>query len=572
MDRGTKILRGTMALVFGAGVYLLFALACKYHIHFQEQNQMFLFSWEYFREVAAVPGGFADWVGRFLTQFFYYAYAGAALIALVAVAVQYLTCRAAGGRCGLLYALSFLPAAACALYMLDENALMGAPVAVLLSLSAVVLLGLVRNFRLRIVLWLVLVPVLYFLLGPLSAIFLLCGLRWAFDVHSPVCAILAVALFFALPLLLQFELQYPLQRLLTGIHYHRYHHAVPVMPWAAVVFAVGVYWCGMAKRCPSGLSHLVVFALVLAAAGLYAGKSYDGSKEEAMKYDFMVRFNMWNRIISTAQVKSPSMPMTVTSLNIALAKNGLLPDMQFDFFQNGPDGLFPKFTRDFLSPLPTAELYYHLGMINTAQRFTFEAQEAIPDFQKSARCYKRLAQTNIINGDYEVARRYLLKLQQTLFYRDWALEAEKLLWNEPAIDSHPEYGSLRKLRYHDHDFLFSDSETDSMLGLLYTENRENTMAFDCMLSWLLLSKNLPRFAECLSLKAYSKLPTAYQEALLILHLNGGGNFDNAPLYISQDVRMLLSNLLAARNQKVPESAIEARFGKTYSYYYLYRYQ
>ena len=56
-------------------------------------------------------------------------------------------------------------------------------------------------------------------------------------------------------------------------------------------------------------------------------------------------------------------------------------------------------------------------MITVAQRTVFEAQEAILDFQKSGRCYQRLAQTYLILGNYEVARKYLIALQKTLFYR-----------------------------------------------------------------------------------------------------------------------------------------------------------
>ncbi len=64
-------------------------------------------------------------------------------------------------------------------------------------------------------------------------------------------------------------------------------------------------------------------------------------------------------------------------------KDGQMGDRMFEFYQNGTEGLLPEFQRDFTSPLPTSEAYYHLGMVNTAQRFTFEAMEAIPNFNKS---------------------------------------------------------------------------------------------------------------------------------------------------------------------------------------------
>ena len=125
-------------------------------------------------------------------------------------------------------------------------------------------------------------------------------------------------------------------------------------------------------------------------------------------------------------------------------------------------------------------------MINVAQRTVFEAQEAILDFQKSGRCYKRLAQTNLINGSYEVARKYLMALQKTLFYRKWANETLALLENEKAIANHPEYGRLRQMAYKE-DFYFSDHVTPEMLESLYFSNIDNGMAYQYLIAYYLLT-------------------------------------------------------------------------------------
>ena len=53
------------------------------------------------------------------------------------------------------------------------------------------------------------------------------------------------------------------------------------------------------------------------------------------------------------------------------------------------------------------------------------------------------------------------------------------LYNENKINSHPEWGRLRQLRYTD-DFLFSDKEIEVMLGLLVEHNYKNKMAFEYM--------------------------------------------------------------------------------------------
>ena len=57
----------------------------------------------------------------------------------------------------------------------------------------------------------------------------------------------------------------------------------------------------------------------------------------------------------------------------------------------------------------------------------FEAMEAIPDYKKSGRAYMRLAETNLINGQYAVAAKYLRALQHTLFYKKWATNAMSYL-------------------------------------------------------------------------------------------------------------------------------------------------
>ena len=135
-------------------------------------------------------------------------------------------------------------------------------------------------------------------------------------------------------------------------------------------------------------------------------------------------------------------------------------------------------------------------MIEVAQRTDIEAQEAILDFQKSGRCYKRLAQTNLINGSYEVARKYLTALQNTLFYRDWANETLPLLGDEEAIAKHPEYGRLRQIAYKE-DFYFSDHVTPEMLESLYNSNTDNSLAYQYLVAYYILTNDRERYNKLL---------------------------------------------------------------------------
>ena len=152
----------------------------------------------------------------------------------------------------------------------------------------------------------------------------------------------------------------------------------------------------------------------------------------------------------------------------------------------------PKIERNFATSQLTGEIYFNLGLVNTAQRFAFEAMEAIPNYNKSARVVKRLAETNLINGQYEVARKYLQMLEKTIFYRPWAQRTLNLLGDEKAIEAHPLYGKLRQYRLQE-DFLFSDRELDKICGLLFVHNQQNQMAAQYLLMMPLLDRDMSRF-------------------------------------------------------------------------------
>ena len=569
-----------MTVLTGIAVYCFFALKYPYHLHFQEQYQLFESTWDYFCTVTAVPGGLADWLGRFLTQFCYYAPAGAVILALLACSVQLLTWAVCRRRSLAVYALTFLPAAALTAFYGNESALLGGAVAILLSLGCAALCTRIKGDLLRGIAEVLLIPFLYLACGPLAVVFVLVslidgfarqGLRfWPFAAAFFAVAILC-------PLVAARIFPYPLSRLALGVHYFRYHNLLPGMLWLSALCAVLVacYASLPGKERPAGRQFITGTALFAAVAALGTGlvlKSADWDKEEWMRYDFMVRMEMWNRIMMQADRKNPDNPTTVSCLNLALAKSGRMGDHQFDYFQNGPDGLLPDFIRAFTGPVSTGEIYWHLGMVNTAQRFAFEAQEAIPDFQKSARCYKRLAQTNLVNGDWEVAAKYLSTLHNTLFYRKWADETLALMDSGQLFEKRPELARAKQLRLKEHDFLFSDTEMDSMLGLLAVENPDNELALSYLLSWCLLRKDLDRFAEVVTLLQKPQLPKSCQEALLLRWVLTHADFVGLPAYLSPAHAQRMSQFIADARAETPEETMRQKYGDTYWFYYYYRYR
>ena len=446
--------RYLISSLFCVAVVLFFGLAYPHHLHYQEQFQLFLFDSNYVWDIVKQPGGVADLLGRFCTQFFLYAWVGAVIIGILLSAIQLLVSRFVGG--GWFYGLSYVPSFLLWLFLLDEHALLGGVWAVLLTLLAVWGLSKLPKGRVRYIAVIVVLPILYWMVGS----------YW------------------------------------SGSHYYRYPRVFPTLLYVAWLLALAIplfaYVCRKWLKDSKGLViPLCSFALVAVVMGAVVWKNASFKAEKVMQYDFMASHQQWNRIIETANKEKPNNQIGVTVQNLALAMRGVLLDQMQNYNQNGIAGLLPDVQSDATSPMPTAEAFYQLGMINVAQRTVFEAQEAILDFQKSGRCYKRLAQTNLINGNYEVARKYLMALQKTLFYREWANETLSLLGDEVAIAKHPEYGRLRKWAYKD-NFFFSDHVTPEMLESLYSGCTDNSMAYQYLMAYYMLTGDRQRYNNFIS--------------------------------------------------------------------------
>lgn len=575
MTRKQTIISSVLSAIAVLTAFAFFNFIYPYHIHYQEQMQMFRFGGDYFRESIAVPGGLGDWLGGFLVQFFYYAPLGALILALLLGLVQLLTWKNMEEGSFAAYPLSLLPSVAMFLFLCDENALVTSPIAIIASLTLTFALMKVKRTGLRSIITIFLMPVMYFLFGSVSilvpAVVAVRSLlrkedRKTLLAFASAASVMAVVI----PLTAREFSPYPLNRLVFGIHYHRYHNAIPLLVWISVLLVPSAMHIAAAFR-----KDRMIFAslalFIIPAAGL-APIFTDMDKERLFGYDFMTRMGQWNKILSTSSRHTPDSPIAVECTNLALAKTEHLSSDMFAFFQNGPAGLLPEFTRDHFSPIPTGTVYYHLGMINTAQTFFFEAQEGIPDFQKSARLTQALVKTNIINGDYEVARKYVRALKQTFFYRKWAMETEKLL-DEPAlINKVPEYAYLRSVRIKEHDFMFSQEEMDSMLGLLYVENSSNTMAMDYLLAWCLLRKDLDRFFECHKLLKEGYDARHYQEAVVLYWALTHDGPEGMPSFVTRNTASSFARFISSVQSGRDEESMMKEFGNTYWFYYYYRFK
>ena len=573
MTRKQNIISAILSAAFALLIFAFFNFLYPYHLHYHEQLQFFRFSSDYFLDSIVAPGGLGDWLTGFLVQFFYYASAGSLILSVLLSMIQFLTWKhMERGNFGS-YPLSFLPAIAMFLFLGGEENLVTAPVALAASLAAAYGIMKIRKAELRYIVAFALIPALYMMFGSISFITpVIVGINSALrkdDSKQTLIFSLASLLMAAATIIIVRHCPpYPLSRLLYGVHYHRFNYTFPLLAWVSVILVPAAILCAAAIRKDKAFAFTSAIALLCAAC--LTPVFTDMNKELHFGYDFMVRMGQWNKILTTTDKKKPESPIATECTNLALAKTGHLASDMFAFYQNGTAGLLPKYVRDHFSPGPTGTVYYHLGMINTAQTFFFEAQEGIPDFQKSARFSQALAKTNLLNRDYEVARHYVQGLKQTIFYRKWAKQTEKLLDNPNLIETILEYAYMRSVRIKNRDFLFSQEEMDSMLGLLYLNNPSNTLAMNYLLAWCLLRKDLPRFFECHKLLQIGYDARHYQEAVILYWALTHETPEGLPGYISEEVGQRFAKFYSDFRSGKDEEIMQKKYGDTYWFYYCYR--
>lgn len=532
-----KTWKPLLSLLFGVAVVIFWAVPFVGGLCFQEQYQMFLFDTGYFLERIVLPGGLADYISEFLVQFYYMPVLGGAIIALLLMGIQAAVwglMKQYGARHDFPgYLLSFLPSIALWCAMGDQNVLLSFVVA----LFGALVIGWIHNrFHNRLVkvgFELVSTALVYWFLGPV--VFLYAALmigdtlknaKQKGNVFSGIgYSVCILVLTIAWILLTTQTLQYPLYRIFAGLNYYRYPGAISPLPFVVMVWAVVIPFLGMIPCRQKSLQKLqqskvvivLSYVLVIVASWFGIKASFDEMTYELIDYDFLVRTEQWDKIIEKAEKKPATTPLSVSCVNLALSQKGMLADRLFEFYQNGGEGLFPTFTRDMISPVSTAEIFFRLGMVNDAERYMFEAQEAIPNYRKSARLTRRIIECDIINGNYKVAAKLLRRLQKTLFYSNWANQTMALLGNEKAINRHPIYGKLRKYREKKQDFLFSDREMDQMLGLLFLNDNHNKMAYEYLMCYELLQRDMEKFMQYYPLGrfvGYDHIPRTFQEILI----------------------------------------------------------
>ncbi len=486
---------------------------------------MFLFTGDYFHERISVAGGMADYVSEYLVQFYYYASAGAAIVALILVLLQiisYQALRTITKTWDLTpYLMSWILTILMSVHMMDENTLLSFPIAIILSLLSYLICR-----RGGWVCQLIGSLPLYWLVGPafiiqvaLAAAESMKDRTWKTAI-LPISTLIISAVAWVYICRMLWIAQYPWDTVLAGINYHR----LTIMSMSAPALQNTIL--------ATMISFIVVLPLMqffkqyfhdrinldlttaICAACIYGGfiiapniinNHHDENTHVILEQLYLMRKGDWNGIIGKAEeynkqhLAALETPLSCAAVNLSLEMTGQLSTRMFEFPQTGIQGLLMPRVRDNVSNVTTMEAFWQLGFINESLRYAFDTQESIPNTRKSARFTRRMAECNILNGRYDVASKYIDLLKQTLFYDTWAEHAELYLYNEDRITGFPEWNQKKQNRL-SNDFLFYYPEMPKMLGQLVLHNRDNRMAFDYFMASLLLTGDTRSFLANLNIQ------------------------------------------------------------------------
>ena len=256
--------------------------------------------------------------------------------------------------------------------------------------------------------------------------------------------------------------------------------------------------------------------------------------------------------------------------NWALARKGILGEDMFKYSQTDPYSLILEWREIAYTSVLMSNIYYEMGHIALAQRMAFEANVIFDN--SNPRMLQRLIQTNLIFGQYDVAEKYIARLEKSWSYRKWAKEQRKFLRNRELILQDPELGPKARCVPRDNNLALSKNDLGWDLEEILRANPDHTATLEYAGAHFLLAKNLQGFKDFLDeFMAGQPLPKSFKEAVLILsekepNLIGKWNIDPGTLKRYSEFKDFYSK--NSRRSDLRQR-LRSKFGDTYWLFYLY---
>lgn len=567
-------------LLFFVLTFIYFCFFSRPVLSFQEKQSLFLFSGQYLSGFLLKPGGLLEYTGKFLTQFYFYPVFGAFLLSTI-ISLSIILCFEISKK---LTNPPFIP-------------ILIAPAALLLLLQSHYYHWMEYNLGFLLVLFfynwvisplktsekyliLLFIPLFYYVAG--AYLFFFLGI---FVIHNLICekgkyrftySILAILLsFFAFVVFYKILFLQPIE------HYFLYplplvnvkNHKLLLAVLSGLIIVLPLV---LRLKIVPATKQASISAFLLTVTGLFAvtifllSQFYNPQTLRVLKMEHLVAEKKYDAAIRLHE-ESPSQNLIGQYFyNIALSETNQLCERLFFGRQDfGVNALLLPWSNEHLPW--GAQFYYSAGLINEAHRWAYEEMVV---YGKRPQNIELLLKTNLINGNYERAKKYTNILKTTINYKNIAKEYEKILADTTFILQHPDLMEKRKSMPETNFFIQIDNPQDN-IPLLFQSNPFNKKAFEYEMAWLLLSKDVETLVNNLKgLKGlgYLYLPRHLEEAILIYN-NGTGKMPGLEgLTIRKETASNFQKYVVAFKDARNGSArakqnLQKEFGNTFMYYF-----
>jgi hypothetical protein len=281
----------------------------------------------------------------------------------------------------------------------------------------------------------------------------------------------------------------------------------------------------------------------------------------------------WEKLLELVKENPLNNRIITFHTNRALFHTGRLACDLFEYSQNfGKYGLLMEGILDIAYLMDNSDLYFDMGHIGAAQHWAYEAQTK---YENSPRVLKKLALTNIINGDFATAKSILRILKKSILHKKWA-NHYLLCIDDPLKLEEDSLVQMKRNIQPRNDFFISDIlDPKRDLQYILEENIRNRMAFEYLMAYYLLDKDLSSFINYLIYVydiGYKEVPKIYEEALLFyISLRDAKRIDLERYKLKRNTLeryrdyagIILKN---NRNMEASKAELNKYHGNTYWYY------
>jgi len=315
--------------------------------------------------------------------------------------------------------------------------------------------------------------------------------------------------------------------------------------------------------------NFLLFCLFVLAVFYFSFRDNEFKLE--LKLQRWVEKHKWNEIITEAE-KTPEPTKAIAAYRaIALAQTNQLSQRLFDFPCQYKSPAADYMTKNFRKVYYHSELFFYASFTNVAYLWNMEFMMGVGT---NFHLLKQMALCSILNGEKELASRYLNLLKQSLFYKKWAIKQERYNNNPIALLENPVYHQIKQ-HMPEENFIIPMQHT---LPIYYKFLWGNSLSKNLERAVLanLYIKDLNSYVQIMQYVNLPELPDCMQEALII-HAMINNDYSLLSRFrinnqLKEKVTSFVSECQKQRKLNISQQEAKQRlknYKGTYSYHYFF---